>query len=308
MKRLVLLLLGTGVIAALLTGCTTVQKGAAVGGTAGAAVGGIWAHNGGVLSTAEGALVGAATGGLVGALIGDQLEDKVDENLEAEIENLRTQIAQLEKDLEKARALEGKTGEKDQIIEGLKRLTDKLNSDLADLKRQLENKENELAQIQKLKQQQESNLDELKKQLDDLEVQLAQTPKGLTLTMVESLLFKPGLADISDKGKELLDNVAVILKEQFPNRELIIEGHTDNQPIKLSGWKSNWELGAARSLSVLHYLVDNHDFDPRLVSAASYGMYRPVSMNDTEENRGQNRRAVIVVPPVVDVIHKSMID
>ena len=89
MKRLLLLML---VVSVGLLGCTTVQQGAAIGGLAGAAIGGTWAGNAGELSIAEGALVGAAGGGLAGALIGDQLEDKEDEDLEKEIENLRNML------------------------------------------------------------------------------------------------------------------------------------------------------------------------------------------------------------------------
>lgn len=291
----------------IMTGCTTVQKGAAAGGVAGAAVGGIWANQtSGALNTAEGALTGAATGGLVGALVGDQLRVKREENLEADIASLKNQRDQLEEELKNLKAKAGAGGEKDQLIDALKQQTDKLNKDLDALKKQLLDKENELAGIRGVTEAKEKNLDDLKKQLDKLQVQLAQTPRGITLTIVDSLLFTPGMAEISVKGKALLDNVALILKERFPNRELIFEGHTDNQPIKFSGWKSNWELGSARSLEVLHYIVANHNFDPKRLSAVSYGEFRPVASNNTDEGRAQNRRAVIVVLPMVEITKKPL--
>ncbi len=298
------LLLMALVVVVVFSGCTTVQKGAAVGGVAGAAVGGTWAYHGGCLSTAEGALVGTATGGLVGALVGDQLEERKGDDLEAEIENLKRQLAAKEEALEKAGEL--RIGEKDQIIDGLKRLTDKQDTELASLRKQLAEKEDELARLRGITRQRERNLDELKKELDNLQVQLAQTPKGITLTMVESLLFRPGMADLTEKGKKLLDNVAALLSERFPGRELNIEGHTDNQPIKMSGWDSNWELASARALAVLHYLVDKHGFDPKRLSATSYGEFRPVASNVTEEGRLQNRRAVIVVLPTLEVVKKPL--
>ena len=76
--------------------------------------------------------------------------------------------------------------------------------------------------------------------------------------------------------------------------------------IQVSPWKTNWELGSARALAVLHYLVDNHGFDPRRISATTYGEHHPVAVNSTEEGRAQNRRAVIVLPPTVEVVHKPM--
>jgi len=293
--------------AVIMSGCTTVQKGAAAGGVAGAVVGGIWANQtSGALNTAQGALTGAATGGLVGALVGDQLRVKREENLEADIASLKNQRDQLEEELKNLKAKAGTGGEKDQLIDALKQQTDKLNKDLDALKKQLQDKENELAGIRGVTEAKEKNLDDLKKQLDKLQVQLAQTPRGITLTIVDSLLFTPGMAEISEKGKALLDNVALILKERFPNRELIFEGHTDNQPIKFSGWKSNWELGSARSLEVLHYMVANHNFDPKRLSAVSYGEFRPVASNNTDEGRAQNRRAVIVVLPMVEITKKPL--
>ncbi|MCX6999832.1 MAG: OmpA family protein [Candidatus Sumerlaeota bacterium] len=293
--------------AVIMTGCTTVQKGAAAGGVAGAVVGGIWANQtSGALNTAEGALTGAAAGGVVGALAGDQLREKREENLEADIASLKNQRDQLEEELKNLKAKAGAGGEKDQLIDALKQQTDKLNKDLDALKKQLQDKENELAGIRGVTEAKEKNLDDLKKQLDKLQVQLAQTPRGITLTIVDSLLFTPGMAEISEKGKALLDNVALILKERFPGRELIFEGHTDNQPIKYSGWKSNWELGSARSMEVLHYMVANHNFDPKRLSAVSYGEFRPVASNNTDEGRAQNRRAVIVVLPMVEITKKPL--
>jgi chemotaxis protein MotB len=303
MKRLLLLTVVV-VVGAVLSSCTAVQKGAAAGGVVGGAVGGVWANNYGVLSVAEGALVGTATGGLVGALVGDQFEDHREKNLDAEIENLNSKIFQLEKELRKAKRQEGETPSAPPPE--LQSLTEKQKEELAYLQGKLKEKEQELEQIHGIKQQQERNLDDLKKQLDTLQVQLAQTPKGLTLTMVESLLFMPGGAQTSDKGKKLLDDVAGILKQRFSDRELIIEGHTDNQPIKVSGWKSNWELSSARAMEVLHYLVANQGFDSRKLCATSYGEFHPVATNTTPEGRAQNRRAVIVVSPAIEVVHKAL--
>ncbi|MBI4226988.1 MAG: flagellar motor protein MotB, partial [Candidatus Omnitrophica bacterium] len=88
-----------------------------------------------------------------------------------------------------------------------------------------------------------------------------------------------------------------VLREELPDQPNGIEGHTDNEPIKASGWKSNWELSTARATSVLHYLVDNKGVSPERVSAIGYGEYRPVISNATAEGRQQNRRVEVVVLP-----------
>jgi chemotaxis protein MotB len=65
----------------------------------------------------------------------------------------------------------------------------------------------------------------------------------------------------------------------------------------VSGWKDNWELSAARALSVLRYLVDDKGVGPERVSAIGYGEYRPVSENDSAAGRKLNRRVEIVILP-----------
>jgi chemotaxis protein MotB len=272
MKKLMLVAL---VVAVLASGCTTVQKGAAVGGAAGAAIGGVWGASAGSLNAGEGALVGAAGGGLVGALVGDQLDKVKKEDLQREIQNLKDQLDA------KERAL----AQKDSNIKDLE-------NQIAALKDQLAQKERELK--------------DLENKLKDLQVQLERTPKGITLTIADRLLFASGSDELTDDGKKVLDRVAEMLKEKFPGREISIEGDTDNEPIKFSGWKSNWELGAARSLSVLHYFVDKHGFAPDKISATTYSEFRPKADNSTAEGKSENRRAVIVVLPEVQIERVEM--
>ena len=137
----------------------------------------------------------------------------------------------------------------------------------------------------------------LKQEIDDKEVRLEMAEKGLAIIFVAEVLFDSGKADIRKEALYSLDKVAKVLKENLTGRDIGIEGHTDNEPIKYSGWKSNWELSTSRATSVLHYIVDEKGIDPRSVSAIGYGEYRPVVSNDTLEGRRQNRRVEMVVLP-----------
>ena len=74
-----------------------------------------------------------------------------------------------------------------------------------------------------------------------------------------------------------------------------MEGHSDDQPIHTPQFRSNWELSTARAMAVLMLLVDDSGVDPRRVSVAGYGEYRPVADNATAEGRQQNRRVDLVV-------------
>jgi chemotaxis protein MotB len=119
-------------------------------------------------------------------------------------------------------------------------------------------------------------------------------------------LYDSGKAKLRSEAYPILDKVARILTENVPEHNIGIEGHTDNEPIKYSGWKSNWELSTGRALSVLHYLVDEKGISPHRVSAIGYGEYRPVASNETKEGRQMNRRVEIVILPRVTKV-KGMI-
>ena len=101
----------------------------------------------------------------------------------------------------------------------------------------------------------------------------------------------------SQRGQEYLNEVWETLGK-YPNREILIEGHTDNIPIsKNYRWKyaSNWELSAARALAVLHYLESKNAIQPGRLSAVAMGEHRPVASNRDASGRAKNRRVEIVV-------------
>ncbi|HNW39050.1 MAG TPA: OmpA family protein [Candidatus Omnitrophota bacterium] len=139
----------------------------------------------------------------------------------------------------------------------------------------------------------------LSQEIDDKQIKLQMMEKGLVITVVGDLIFDSGKAKIRGEAFPLLTKVSDILKDNMRQFNVGIEGHTDNVPIKQSGWKSNWELSTARALSVLHYLANEQGISPERLSAIGYGEYRPVASNDTKDGRLQNRRVEIVILPNV---------
>lgn len=166
---------------------------------------------------------------------------------------------------------------------------------IEDLSRQVD----DLAQAKRLLEER------LSKEIDDKDVRLKLMDKGLVITFVADVLFDSGKAKIRPEAYASLDKVAKVLRENVPDLNVGIEGHTDNVPIKVSGWKSNWELSTARALSVLHYLVDKEDISPDRLSAIGYGEYRPVASNDTSADRKINRRVEIVILPKVTKVKEA---
>ena len=127
-------------------------------------------------------------------------------------------------------------------------------------------------------------------EINDKQIKLQMMEKGLVITVVGDLLFDSGKVKIRPEAYPLLDKVSSVLKDNMAQFNVGIEGHTDNVPIKHSGWKSNWELSSNRALSVLHYLATDQGISPERLSAIGYGEYQPVASNETKDGRKQNRR------------------
>ena len=146
------------------------------------------------------------------------------------------------------------------------------------------------------------------------------------LKLVDKVLFAVGDDKLTDKGKAVLDKVAVALKD-LPDKQVWVQGHTDDQPIFVAPPKvdpkakkvppppkgkdvpvapgpvrfiTNWELSAARALQVVHYLQDVAKIDPTRLAALAFGQYRPVS----KTNKAANRRIEIVLYPKREILEK----
>lgn len=139
--------------------------------------------------------------------------------------------------------------------------------------------------------------DKLSREIGDKQVLLEMAQRGLVITMTNDILFDSGKSKLKNSAKSVLKKVASVLNEAVPDRNIGVEGHTDNVPIKHSGWKSNWELSAARATSVVHYLIDDCNVKPQRLSAIGYGEFRPIDTNDTKEGRARNRRVEIIILP-----------
>ena len=109
------------------------------------------------------------------------------------------------------------------------------------------------------------------------------------------LLFDSSSANLQDKGKEKLKEIALTLMEttkQIPTDIdwiIQVEGHTDKRPINTAQFPSNWELSTARANSVLKLLLDI-GFSPKRLAAAGYGEFYPISEGETKDDYQQNRR------------------
>lgn len=157
---------------------------------------------------------------------------------------------------------------------------------------------NELSDLERAKRELQ---DRLANEIDDKEVKVEMLEKGLVITFVAEVLYDSGKAELRQDSLKKLDKVAGVINTTVKDLDIGVEGHTDNDPIKYSGWKSNWELSTARALSVLHYLVDEKKVKSERLSATGYGEFKPVASNDTKEGKQLNRRVEIVILPKKEI-------
>jgi chemotaxis protein MotB len=174
------------------------------------------------------------------------------------------------------------------------RRADELESELIRLRKKMAVLSSRISELDEAKAELEAVL---KQEIGDYKAKLEMTQRGLVITFLSEIFFDSGKDKMRREGKEILRKVALVLNDQVPDSFIAIEGHTDNVPIRYSGWKSNWELSCARALSVLHYLVDECGVAAQRLSVSGYGEYRPATSNDTPEGRQQNRRVEIVILP-----------
>lgn len=140
----------------------------------------------------------------------------------------------------------------------------------------------------------------LQREIAAKEVALRQAREGLTVSIVDRVLFPSGRASLTPEGRRVMDKVARALAA-IGDRRILIEGHTDDVPIGpelRARFPSNWELSTARATEVVKYLVGEAKLSPERLTAAGRADTRPVASNAHEEGRQENRRIeIILLPP-----------
>ena len=132
---------------------------------------------------------------------------------------------------------------------------------------------------------------------DDIEINVE---KGVVYVSIsDKLLFRSGSYTVTSRAKEVLGKVAKVVNDK-PELEFMVEGHTDNVPIKKDGIQDNWDLSVMRATAVVRILENDFEVAPSRMTAAGRSYYLPVADNDTAANRAKNRRTRIVVLPKLD--------
>lgn len=135
--------------------------------------------------------------------------------------------------------------------------------------------------------------------LDDQDIEISVEKGVVYVSISDKLLFSSGSYTVTNKAKEVLGKVATVVKNK-PDFEFMVEGHTDNVPIRTASIKDNWDLSVLRATAVVRILQDDFKVYPKRMTAAGRSQYVPVVGNDTAQERAKNRRTRIVVLPKID--------
>ena len=251
---------------------------------------------------AGGALV---FGGIVGFLIRPRLVK------DARIVKLETSLDEARKtattDRDRAATSESKlkvvTAAKSDVEKQLE-LAKKTQTKLADKAADAEKKAKESETVQ----------NKLKAAIDKSSGTVSSEGDEIRLQLIDKVLFKLGDDQLTERGKAVLGKVGKALAD-LPDKQIWVQGHTDDSPIVVPPapkkpvkgapaptvrFATNWELSAARALTVVHYLQDTAKLDPSRLAALAFGQYRPVSRS----NKAANRRIEIVLYPHRAVISR----
>ncbi len=212
-------------------------------------------------------------------------------------------------------------------LERLDKRLDQKERELFDKEASLLAKEQETAKLKVELDALDASLKERESRVNELEAQLAardEALKGLKdkltnaligyegsgITVVQkdgkvyvsldnSLLFKSGKTDIDWKGKEALLKVAESLKD-LEDFDIMVEGHTDNVPMRSSTIQDNWDLSVLRATSVVRYMTTEGGMDPLKIIPSGRSKYVPIDPAKTAEARAKNRRIEIILTPKLD--------
>lgn len=145
--------------------------------------------------------------------------------------------------------------------------------------------------------------------LNDSDIEINVEKGVVFISISDKLLFKTASYQVNDRAKEILGKVAKVVNNK-PDFEFMVEGHTDDVPIKNPVLQDNWDLSVKRATSVVRVLQDEFHVDPKRMTAAGRGEYMPLVSNTSADNRAKNRRTRIVVLPKIDqfydMIEKEM--
>lgn len=218
---------------------------------------------------------------------------------DATVKRRDARIVELEQALEESKDKAKELGARvDRLVAELAALTrdkSKLQGSVEQMTAALADLERRRAEAEARVQEFRSLLARFRSLIDAGKLKVRIVDGRMVVVLATDVLFASGSASLSKDGKAAIVEVAGVLAS-IPKRTFQVEGHTDSVPISSAQFPSNWELAAARAITVTRTMVDA-GLPGERVSAAGFAEFKPVAPNDTQEGKAQNRRIEITIVP-----------
>jgi chemotaxis protein MotB len=127
----------------------------------------------------------------------------------------------------------------------------------------------------------------------DKYIKIIESTETIVLRVNSVILFNSGSAEIKPTGVNTLKKLGPFLNNL--NREIFVQGHTDNQPINTTLFPTNWELSTKRATNIVIFLINNCGLNPAQLTPTGNSEFKAVTRNETEAQRSQNRRIDILI-------------
>jgi len=138
--------------------------------------------------------------------------------------------------------------------------------------------------------------------LDD-KVSVQKKDDWIEISLDDTVVFQSGGVEPVDDALPIIEKIALIMRKH--DNAMLVEGHTDNVPIRSAVFPSNWELSAARAATVVRYLAEE-GVSPSRMGAMGYGEFQPIARNDTPAGRAKNRRVVLLISKNQNLRHNLL--
>ena len=136
-----------------------------------------------------------------------------------------------------------------------------------------------------------------KEELKDVDVQVL---KGVVyISLADNMLYKSGSYEINERAAETLSKIAKIIND-YEDYDVLIEGNTDDVPIRRENIRNNWDLSCLRASSVVQALQNDYGVNPKRLTAGGRGEYNPLASNETAVGKQRNRRTQIIITPKLE--------
>ncbi|MEO5335630.1 MAG: OmpA family protein [Magnetospirillum sp. WYHS-4] len=133
----------------------------------------------------------------------------------------------------------------------------------------------------------------LAKEIQQGQIGVVERDREIIIRLPDATAFASGSADLTQLAAPILDRLSQVLLNV--KGQVLVAGHTDDVPIATARFRSNWDLSAARAVSVVHHLIERNRVPGDRLTAQGFADSRPVAPNSSPENRALNRRVDIVI-------------